>query len=202
MKLRFPKNKIEFRKELSDLDKFVVEFTSILNRLGINYVIVSGYVAILFGRNRTSEDIDIIMEKLDLKRFNVLFSEVGKKFECITTHNPKEAYHEYLSNHTSIRFSRIGEYIPNIEIKFANDELNQLDSLSLNENIKVKVNGHEMAISPIELQIAFKFFLGSEKDIEDAVYLYEIFRDKIDSKLLLAFGRKLNILNLIKKHIK
>lgn len=80
--------------------------------------------------------------------------------------------------------------------------MNQLDSLSLNESLKVKVNGHDMAISPIELQIAFKLFLGSEKDIEDAVYLYEIFKSKVNSRLLLDFGRKLNILNLIKRYIK
>jgi len=30
-------------------------------------------------------------------------------------------------------------------------------------------------ISPLELQIAFKLYLGSDKDIEDAAYLYEIF---------------------------
>ena len=59
MKLKFSKKKIEFRKELNDLDKFVIDFTSILNKLKIKYVIVSGYVAILFGRSRSSEDIDI-----------------------------------------------------------------------------------------------------------------------------------------------
>ena len=59
MELKFSGNKIVFEKELNKLDKFVIDFTSILNKLDIRYVIVSGYVAILFGRNRSSEDIDI-----------------------------------------------------------------------------------------------------------------------------------------------
>lgn len=33
------------------------------------YVLISGYVSILFGRNRSSEDIDMIVEKLDYEKF-------------------------------------------------------------------------------------------------------------------------------------
>lgn len=80
MKLKFLKNKIEFKKELNDLDKFVVDFTSILNKLGINYVIVSGYVAILFGRNRTSEDVDIIMKNWTSKD---LMRHLGKSVKSL-----------------------------------------------------------------------------------------------------------------------
>jgi len=34
-------------------------------------------------------------------------------------------------------------------------------------------------ISPIEIQLAYKLYLGSEKDIMDAVYLYELFENNI-----------------------
>jgi hypothetical protein len=34
-------------------------------------------------------------------------------------------------------------------------------------------------ISPIELQLSYKLYLGSEKDIMDAVYLYVLFQDNI-----------------------
>ena len=37
------------------------------------------------------------------------------------------------------------------------------------------------------MQIAYKFWLGSEKDIEDAIYLREVCRDFIDEDLLRAF---------------
>ena len=202
MQLIFKKQKIEIRKKLNSLDNFVIEFISILNKSKVKYVIVSGYVAILFGRNRTSEDVDLILEKLDFKTFNDLFIKLNKKFECLNVEDAKTAYSKYLLNHTAIRFCYKGNYIPNIEVKFAFNELNQLDTLSLNEKLEVNLSGNKIFISPIELQIAFKFFLGSEKDIEDAVYIYEIFKDRIDLKLLAEFGRKLNILDTINKYVK
>ena len=57
MEIEFKNNKIKLEKELNDLDQFVIDFTSVLNKEHIIYVIVSGYVSILFGRNRASEDL-------------------------------------------------------------------------------------------------------------------------------------------------
>lgn len=51
----------------SELDEMVLEFTEILDEDDIDYVIVSGYVAILTGRSRATEDIDIVIERLSLK---------------------------------------------------------------------------------------------------------------------------------------
>jgi len=64
------------------------------------------------------------------------------------------------------------------------------------------INRETIFISKIEVQIPFKLFLGSEKDIEDARYLYEIFKDKIDENLMQEFNRKLNIGDLFDKYIK
>jgi len=191
--------KIEFEKELSSLDQFVIAFTRILNKSGIKYVIISGYVAILFGRNRTSEDVDIIIEKLDLAKFKALWTALLSEFECLNTTNAEDAYKIYLLCGDSIRFSRKGKYVPNMEIKFPNISLDGFDLLALNERKEVVVNDNQMFISQIELQIAFKFSLGSDKDIEDAVYLYELFKDKLDIKLLRAFSRKLKIEDLLNK---
>ncbi len=48
-------------------------------------------------------------------------------------------------------------------------------------------------ISPLELQIAFKLYLGSEKDELDARHLYGIFKNDIDIRLLKTFIGKLNV---------
>ena len=53
------KNTIKLSKELSELDKIVIRFIDILKKY-TDYVIVSGYVAILLGRDGGTEDIDII----------------------------------------------------------------------------------------------------------------------------------------------
>ena len=61
--------KIEIgNKAISELDKFVFEITSKLAKL-TDYVIVSGYIAILFGRSRTTEDIDILIKPIEFSAF-------------------------------------------------------------------------------------------------------------------------------------
>lgn len=199
MEFKYTKNKIVIKdKTISALDSLVIDFTSILNKY-VNYVIVSGYVAILFGRSRTSEDIDIIVEKIDFNKFNKIWIEVSKKFECISTKDVKVAHKEYLSSGISIRFSRKNNFIPNVEFKFPKVEL---DDWTLKERKKVILNDHQLFVSPLELQIPFKLFLGSEKDIEDAKHIYRVFQDKIDYALLQEFNRKFKTNDLFNRYLK
>lgn len=193
------KEQIELEKELNSLDKFVIDFTGILNKLKINYVIVSGYVAILFGRNRTSEDVDLLIEESNFEKFLQLWNELSKRFECLNTNNPKKAYKEFLLKETAIRFSEKKKYVPNIEVKFAKTEL---DKWTVENRKKVLLNNKKLFVSPIELQITFKLLLGSKKDIEDARYLYKIFKDYLKKDLLLYFKRKLKIEEVFNKYLK
>ena len=140
MDFKYSKKKIEIKnKAINKLDKFVLDFISFLNKHKIKYVIVSGYVSILFGRNRTSEDVDIIVEKLDFKQFSKLWVDIYEKLECLNTSKVKDAYEEYLSKNVSLRFSKKDSFIPNIEFKFPKLEI---DSWTLNERIKVLLNDH------------------------------------------------------------
>jgi hypothetical protein len=50
---------ITIEREPSWLDRLVVEF---VRCLGFNYVIVAGYVAILLGRTRTTDDVDVVVD--------------------------------------------------------------------------------------------------------------------------------------------
>jgi len=190
MDINFSKSEIKFEKGLSSLDKFVIDFTSILNRLNIKYVLVSGYVSILFGRNRSSEDIDMFIERLDFKRFQLLWNELNNVFECIITTDVNEAYNEYLTKHYALRFSKKSRFIPNIEIKFPKIDL---DKWALDNRKRVVFNNHTVFISSLELQISFKLYLGSEKDIEDARFLYNLFKENLDMPLLKEFNQKLKI---------
>lgn len=199
MNLNYSKNKIEFKKDLNNLDKFVIDFVSILNKLNLKYVIISGYVAILFGRSRSSEDIDMIIEKINFVDFSKLWNKLNEKLECINAETPKIAYEEYLMTNHAIRFSRKKEFIPNMEIKFPKLEL---EEWVLIQRKKILLNENELYISPIELQIPFKLFLGSEKDVEDAKYLYKIFKDKIDLRILEEFNRKLKVEELFNRYLK
>lgn len=81
---------------------------------------------------------------------------------------------------------REGTFIPDMEVKLPRKTL---DSWSLDNRRRVIVNGETLWISPLELQIAYKLRLGSEKDIEDA--RYRVFAEHIE--LLDEFLRKREI---------
>ena len=197
MEIKFSPNNIKISKELGPLDIFVLDFCRHLG--SIKYAIVSGYVAILFGRNRSSEDIDIFIDRLNYAQFQNLWKRLKGEFDCIITDDAKIAFNDYLQKGTAIRFARKGEFIPNMEIKFTK---NGLDEWAISKRVSVILNDNKLCISPIELQISFKLFLGSEKDIEDARYLYKIFNNNINIDALLEFNRKLKIEEIFNKYIK
>ena len=60
-------------KILNDLDKDVLEFIRIIKG---RYVIISGYVAIVFGRPRTTEDVDIFVEMKNFKEFDEFYGKM------------------------------------------------------------------------------------------------------------------------------
>lgn len=192
MEIEFQDNKIIFDRVLSNLDKFVFSFVKILDAQKIKYVIVSGYVAILFGRSRATEDVDMLVEKLDFERFVKLWDELLKSFDCLNAVSASEAYHDYLKKDSAIRFAEKESFTPNMEFKFCKVEL---DEFSLKNALKVILNNSALFVSPIELQIAYKLYLGSEKDIEDAIHLWNVFKSKLDKTLLNKFVHELNVLD-------
>ena len=48
-------------------------------------------------------------------------------------------------------------------------------------------------ISPLEIQIAFKLSLGSDKDLEDSKDIYELFKEKLNNGELLGLVSKLKV---------
>src|SRR3989338_4893669 len=181
MEMEFSKGKITFDKELSDLDRFVLDFVDILNFCKIKYVIVSGYVSILFGRSRATEDIDLFIENISRESFNEFMKNVDEKEMWALNSDDDTELYSMLKDNLAIRIAKKGKAIQNFEVKFPKKDT---DFFSLNNPIKVILNDNEILISPLEMQIAYKLYLGSEKDIEDATHVYEMFKDNLDVKLL------------------
>lgn len=188
------KKEIILNRELSELDKFVIDFVSLLD----SYVIVSGYVSILLGRSRATEDVDLLIPKMKEEDFIPLFNLIiSKGYECANTSIPKEAY-EMLDEH-AIRFFKEGKPIPNIEFKFIRDDTGKY---AFENKLKVITKTEILCISPLELQIPYKLFLAADgdkdellidKDIEDARHLYKIFKEKINKEEMLKFINKFNV---------
>ncbi len=182
MELEISHGIIRFNRELSALDRLVLRFVKILEGTGIEYVIISGYIAILFGRSRNTEDVDLFIGEMPFEKFRVFWDELGKNgFECINVSTPESAYNDYLKQMLAPRFAVKGTWEPNFELKFPKSKYNRY---SLKNKVEVLLNGEKLMTSEIELQIAFKLYLGSEKDFEDARHLYRIFKEKLNIGLL------------------
>ena len=191
MEYNSEKKEIKNDKILNVLDMFTLDFLKVLKRFS-DYVVVSGYVSILLGRSRASEDIDMLIPVMDKSQLDVLLRGMeAEGYECANTFIVEEAL-EILENESEIRFYKKNP-LPNVEIKFI---LKNIQKTAFDERIRVVLRGGEIFISPLELQIAYKLSLmhyddfediSSDKDFEDAKHLYEVFKEQLDMKKLLYF---------------
>lgn len=197
MEFEFSRKKIVFNRPLSNLDKLVLRFVKILDREKVDYVIISGYIAILFGRSRHTEDVDLFIEEMPFSKFKSLWNSLEKDgFECINESDPQRAYEEYLMEMIALRFAEKGAFEPNFELKLPKTDLNRY---SLENKVIVEINKEQLNTSELELQIAFKLYLGSDKDIEDAIHLWEMFKGRLDQELFYGFVKRLGVEDQVKK---
>jgi hypothetical protein len=171
----------------TELDRFVFDFVKILD---VRYVVVSGYVVILFGRSRGTEDIDVLTERFEPAKFEEIFDKLVKNGYYFLNSDDPEKLYEMLDDGLAVRIAKINTVIPNIELKFVRSEI---DRFSLENRLKVVIDDESIYIPPPEVQIPYKLYLGSVRDIEDAVYLWEIFKDYINIYTLHHYMKKLGV---------
>jgi len=184
-------------KTLNFLDKFMLDFAKTIKKHS-GYVIVSGYVSILLGRSRASEDIDLLIPKMNITDFKLLFEDLLKNgFECLNTSIADEAY-EMWHEH-AIRFAKSMMAVPNIEFKIIDKDIQEN---AFKNRVKVVLGKDILYISSLELQIPYKLSLmsdsdiqdiSSDKDFEDAKHLYNYFKEDLDMEKLLYFVKLLNV---------
>lgn len=182
-------------RELSALDEDVLEFTQILDTCEVDYVIVSGYVAILTGRSRSTEDIDIILESLSETETEQLVTEL-KNQGYWGMAMPLDEMHSMLSEGSRIRIAKKGEMYPNFETWFVS---NDVEREALSNPLTVTFDEGQIEISPLELQIAYKLRLAqaadslSGKDFEDALHLYLTFEERFNTEQLETYVTELGV---------
>lgn len=163
------------RRDPNHLDELAVAFSSILDRFEIAHVYVAGYVSILTGRARSTEDIGVLIEDIDRETAGELASvleESGYWGPAV----PLTSFYDNLANGTNIWVAPDEQVTPHLEVKFARDEF---DRASLENAITARIDDDAIPIGPLELQIAYKLTLGAQKDVEDAVHLYSLFEESL-----------------------
>lgn len=164
-------------REIGELDRFATEFLQILEKY-VDYVVISGYVSILLGRTRATEDIDVFIKPIDKKILSNLYKELKERgFWCLNAEDENEIF-SYLKDGYAVRFAKTKHGTPNFEVKFPKDKL---DEETFDTFITVIHPEFKIKISSLERQIAFKkYYLSSYKDIDDALHLEKLFNGKID----------------------
>ncbi|MDL0129228.1 hypothetical protein [Halobacterium salinarum] len=182
-------------RELSELDKDVLEFIRILDACKVDYVIVSGYVAILTGRSRSTEDIDVILESLSETETEQLVTEL-KDHGYWGMAMPLDEMYPMLNEGSRIRIAEEGEMYPNFETWFVS---NDVEREALSNPLTVTFDEGQIEISPLELQIAYKLRLAqaadslSGKDFEDALHLYLTFEERFNTEQLETYVKELGV---------
>ncbi|MEK6878366.1 MAG: hypothetical protein AABY22_02095 [Nanoarchaeota archaeon] len=176
------------------LDKFAEKFCKIAEK-HLKYIVVSGFVAISHGRRRTTEDIDMIVERISFEKFKKFHNELIKNgFICMQSSKVEDVY-DYLDNGDSVRYvEREDLQPPEMEVKFVKDEI---DALQMETRKKLELTGMDIWFSSIEFNIAFKEeLLKTPKDMEDAKHLRIIYKEEIDNNFIEFVKNKIRELRL------
>lgn len=169
------------------LDELAIRFTEILNDLDIAHVYVSGYVAILTGRSRATEDIDVLLERIDRDSIDELVARLHEE-GLWGPATPLARMDELLED--NIWIAEEGDIVPHLEAKFVDD---RFDRASLDGRITVRIGDTELPVGPIELQIAYKLWLGTQTDLEDALHLYSLLEETLRTGELERWVEELDV---------
>ena len=187
--MEFTDEGVVIDKPPNDLDRLILEVGDVLDTVGIEYSVVSDYVAVLFGRSRAIEYIDVITERFDEETADELakrLREAGYWGSAM----PLDDLHETLADDLPARIAEEGHRVPNVELKFASDES---DRISLDNAISVRLGGETLRVGSLEFQIAYKLDMGAQKDYEDALYLYEVAEPSLNRTALERYVTKLGV---------
>lgn len=176
-------------REPNDLDELAIQFSTVLDDLDVDHVFISGYVAILTGRARATEDIDVLLERTPSDTIEQLVSELKAK-EMWGPAMPLDSMAEMLDD--NIWIAREGQMVPHLEAKFVNDEY---DRASLENRLTAELTSVDakLPVGPFELQIAYKLYLDTPKDFEDAVHMYALFEENLSTPELERWVTQLGV---------
>lgn len=176
-------------RDPNQLDDLAIAFSAILDRCDIEHVYIAGYVSILAGRARSTEDVDVLIEQIDDGTADTLVSELHEAGFWGPA-MPLPSLYEMLSNGDNIWVAPDDQITPHLEVKFVRDEF---DTASLEHAITARIGGETFPIGPLELQIAYKLNLGARKDVEDAVHLYTLFAETLSASRLEEWVSRLDV---------
>lgn len=176
-------------REPNVLDALAIECSAIFDQHEIDHVFVAGYVAILSGRARATDDIDLIIERTTPE----VLSQVADAFESSGFWGPATPLtdiHAVLEEGGRIWIAREDTTTPHLDITFPSDRYHRA---SLTNSIPARIGDATIPIGPLELQIAYKLNLGGRTDFEDAAHLFLLFEETLSTQKLEYWVEELGV---------
>ena len=187
---------------MAELEDVLSRLEKVFNSINIKYIIVGGVAIIHYGRLRTTQDIDIIIED-NYQKFPT-FLEILKRYDFdVMTEQFYAAYKD--KSQVSI-FDNKSPLRLDIKIAFKKNEIN-----ILSKAIKKNVLGNELNISPLEYVLLGKIlFIGNIEDIPDSelleyqdvldfITLYHLNKEEIIEVLLNQLVKEVGLNHVLKR---
>jgi hypothetical protein len=176
-------------REPNRLDELAIGFSEVLEQFDIKHVYIAGYVSILAGRARSTEDVDVLIERIDEETADELAETLDEEGFWGPA-MPLPSMYEMLDNGDNIWVAPEDQITPHLEVKFVRDEF---DRASLENALTARIGDTTVPIGPLELQITYKLHLGSKTDIEDAVHIYTLLGESLSAARLEDWATRLGV---------
>ena len=162
----------------------------VLNTLKMKYAVIGGIACILYGVDRTTMDIDILLNitgENDVRRLVVALRNAGYD---VSVREAVSAFRK--RNH----FTALSPEGLRIDFKFSSSKL---DYSTLENVVTIEFRGVKIRVGGLEENIVAKIVvLGSLKDLEDALKLMTMYFDRLDwTRMENLAGR--NLLLIVKE---
>lgn len=175
------------------LEDILISISKYLNENNVPHVVVGGWAAIAWGRQRTTFDIDLIIDhnKIDLSSF-VRFL---KKIDMLIEREDIEIAIKEKS-HSSIIYSPKPSLRVNLKGVYTIE-----DKEAILTSKKINITNTTINICSPENLIAHKLKFGSDRYIEDAliVFLVQKSEKNIDLRYLTELCEKLSVSDKLKE---
>lgn len=158
------------------LEEFIKTVIQCLTESNIKYVIVGGLAAILYGRPRTTIDVDIIVDYTSADEINRLENILKEKGFSLQINEILEVIKD--KSHCSIFLK---DYVYRIDLQGA---YSSLDIRAIENRLLMKIYNLETYIEKIEDIIIDKLVYGSPQDYEDIIAIVIRQKDKLDLEYL------------------
>ncbi|MFX1537314.1 MAG: nucleotidyltransferase domain-containing protein [Promethearchaeota archaeon] len=173
------------------LKEVLLTVANYLEKNEIQYVVVGGFAAIVWGRGRTTYDIDIIVnqDQLNVEEFVEFLNskDLITNIDDIKTAFKKKA-HSYIRLH--------GQQLYRIDLQGI---YTQQDRETIKTAKAVTYSDQKIQFGSPENIIAFKLKHRSERDLEDALVVFMAQRENLDMKYLLSLCSRLGVKKELKE---